>query len=126
MADESSLSINWQARKGINIQLNASYTRDIAGNNLLSAIQTIGTSAVAIAIGGASAAGHLALQNLGAYPIDVAIDSEAADAFATLAPQPNGKTGGGDALYIPCKAGVVYYVKATGGSSDLAVAVSEA
>jgi len=125
MADEIRIALSFQANKGIQAGLNINVSRDLAGTNLLSAIQTVGTSAEAINIGDASGAKHMALQNLGQYPIDISIDSEGTDIFATLEIQPNGKTGGGDPLYIPCKSGVTYYAKATGGSSDMAVAVCE-
>ena len=121
MANEVSINVSLQINKnGVLQQLSRNITRDMAGVNQISNVQTIGTSAELLVIGDLANINHLAIVHLGTTenPVAISLESDGSSPFANLV--------SGDILYMPLPAATTQiYAKATGGTSDIAILACE-
>ena len=122
MANEVTIAVSLQINKnGVLQQLAKTVNRDLAGNNQISNVQTIGTSAEILVIGDLANIARLAIVHLGTTenPVAISLESDGSAPFASLA--------SGDALYVPLPAATTQiYAKATGGNADIAILACEA
>lgn len=109
------------AKNGIAQELTKTLVSDMAGNNQISNVQTIGLAAEVLQIGDLANLQHLAAINLetSENPVVLSLEDDGTLPFAELKP--------GAACYFPLPAGITQvYAKATGGPADLAILACEA
>lgn len=119
MANEITASASLSVAKGgATISGSGSKTADMAGDQMLSNVQIVTTSAAALVVGSVVTVGYIWLKNMDATNyIEVALDSAVStQIFAKLL--------AGDVTLIKAATATIY-VKANTASCNLAVAVSE-
>lgn len=119
MASEISAAVSLNASKGgATVTASGTKTADMAGDQMITNVQAVGTSAEALVVGDVSTIGYVLIKNLDATNyVEIGLDSG-------VSTQVFGKLLAGDIMLLKASTATMY-VKANTASCNIAVTVVE-